>query len=72
VSLNGAETPHEALGSAKNKAKNRSTLGNTANEDRNCLLHTLFQQPASSKLMPRTVWRSTAGKAQNPRRKENE
>jgi hypothetical protein len=36
VSLNGAETPHGALGSAKNNAKNRSALENAANEDRNC------------------------------------
>jgi BON domain len=36
VSLNGAETPHGVLGSAKNNAKNRSALENAANEDRNC------------------------------------
>jgi hypothetical protein len=47
VSLNGAETPHETLGSAKNDAKNRSALENTASKVRNCLLHTIFQQPAS-------------------------
>jgi len=35
VSLNGAETPHGALGSAKNNAKNCSALENAANKDSN-------------------------------------
>ena len=35
------------LGSAKKRHEKPPSTRNDANEDRNCLLHTVFQQPAS-------------------------
>jgi len=46
VSLDSAETPG-ALGSAEEKQhENRPALENVANEEKNCLFHAIFQQPA--------------------------
>jgi hypothetical protein len=52
VSLNGAETPHGVLGSAKNNAKNRSALENAANQDRNCCSTQFFRSLLGHALGP--------------------
>src|SRR5258708_7945248 len=46
VSLNGAETLLSALGSTKNHASDTRKVSNDSNQPRNCLLSTIFQQPA--------------------------
>jgi hypothetical protein len=59
VSLDSAETPG-ALGSAEEKQhENRPALENVANEEKNCLFHAIFQQPARSlmSVLGISIWR---------------